>query len=140
MTFEFQDDEPVSRASGAGRTPEPNPFIAPVQSIALKTNPETGKPLAKSFVVDHDGSDDAVAHVNKLLRQLGKAGGACEPPVTCYRHAEPLTEKRGNKTVEVKGKVKIVFWTGPRQVKGHKPTDPAATQNTNQVEPQPATV
>ena len=125
MTINFVPTEPVARTGGPGRTAEPNPFTDAVQSIAMKTNPKTGKPLALEFNTDHanrgNNADQYTKWEGKLKRQLSQAGAASTPPVTVISAIEPV--KTGPKGKEVDSPIKstVTFWTVARQLRPRKP-------------------
>lgn len=107
--FTFAATEIPSSRSSAGRRPEPNPFIDAVADLVDRD----GKPIdeALSFVVDSHTWE--TPQVQKLARQLSKAGKA--HGVSVY--------KRFDATPDGQGTV-ITFWTQTRHKGGRKPAQP----------------
>lgn len=137
MSFTFADAQPI-KTEGTGRTAEPNPFLEIVQEIALKTDPETGKPVAKAFTVEHkDTAEDRKSVIAKIKRQFSAAGEKSDPKVTVVSKDAPVQEsiKGGAKgaTVDSATKTLITFWTVKRQNRPRKPaeTATASTPQTN---------
>jgi hypothetical protein len=120
MTIVFADAKPLTVA-GPGRTAEPNPFTEVIKAIALVKDKE-GKPVAKSFTVTHEGTEEArKSAIAKVKRQTSEAGKKNTPAVTVYVSGTP---------VQVKGKdsatdTLITFWTVDRQSRPRKPKDAA---------------
>ncbi len=107
MSYTFTDD--VADETARGRVKGDNPFDDVVASIALKT--KDGKPLAKAFVEEFDGTDENFKVItNRLTRLLREAGLALETPVSV-----PVRfEVKGNKEIKVK------FWTTAKVVRPRK--------------------
>ena len=115
MTLIFEDAQPV-QTGGPGRTPDPNPYLDVMGSIALKTD-SAGKPIAKAFVLDVDPKDGEVARkqTDRTLDKLRKAGKVHNVSV---RTADaPVNDGKGK---PVAGKVRITFWTIKRIVRPRK--------------------
>lgn len=126
MTINFEDDKYVPQA-GSGRQAEPNPYTDIIAAIALKTDPDTGKPQAKGFTLEHDGTDEARDKaIAKVRRQMSLAGEANEPPVTVHVTPKPVTNPV-NKTVS-KTKTRIVFWTTKKQRRPKKAQQTTTTE------------
>lgn len=122
MTIVFADAKPLTVA-GPGRTAEPNPFTDVIKAIALVTDKE-GKPVAKSFTVTHEGTEEArTKAVRKIKSQTSKAGEKNVPAVTVYVVGTPAkTGPKGKETDSATDTV-ITFWTVKRQ---SRPRTPAA--------------
>lgn len=127
MTIVFADAKPLTVA-GPGRTAEPNPFTEVIKEIALVTDKE-GKPVAKSFTVTHEPTEDArKAAIAKVKRQTSKAGEKNTPQVTVYVAGTPVQVKGKDSATETT----VTFWTVKRQ---SRPRTPAAAPAVATVEP-----
>lgn len=116
--LEFVDATPVKR-TGAGRPAEPNPFADVVKSIAGQVDSE-GKPLARAFSMTYrDGNDDDKKTLDKFLRQLSDAGTLTTPQVTVHKDVSPTRSADGKR--DLKDKITVTFWTGPRITRQRKP-------------------
>lgn len=113
----FTDAEPIVNAPG--RKAADNPFTEVIAAIAGKTNPNTGKPLAKSYVETHKaGERDKVQ--NRVRRQLGDAGDALDTPVTVRSAFVPVKVKdaKGKDTnTNSETETTVTFWTRDKIVK-----------------------
>jgi len=108
MTLEFVDAEPVAISrGGAGRKAQPNPFAEVVAAIALKTNPATGKPVAKAVPIPTGTDDEVKKTVARMKAQVSKAGLLCNPQVSTY------SIPNDDLTV-------LTFWTVPKINKPRK--------------------
>lgn len=124
----FVDAEPIVNAPG--RKAADNPFSEVIAAIAGKTNKETGKPVAKSYVETHEaGARDKMQ--NRVRRLLSDAGDALNPAVTVRTAFVPIKVKdvKGNET-DSDTQTAVTFWTRSKIVK--KSTDVAGTASTPQ--------
>lgn len=126
-TFEFADAEPITRVGGPGRTAEPNPFLGIITEIALKINPQTGKPVTKSFDFPYKDTEEDQKTLRRYKRQLTDAGLLVNPQVTVYSPSEPATRTnaQGKKAI-IPNTMRITFWTVPKIHKPRKPETSAS--------------
>ena len=108
-SFTFDDAEVVPGTGGGGRPAAENPFTGIVAAIALKTT-DNGKPVAKSFVVSSDDTEQHVTDLNRVKRQLADAGKANDPAVSVQVRANVETPTRST----------VTFWTIKRIVRTKK--------------------
>lgn len=112
----FEEAEYV-KPEGTGRKADPNPFLDVVADIALKTDPKTGKPVARATVIEHVEGDRDKA-VGRIKRRLSEAGAQNDPPVSVPAVARPVVNPVNKK--ESATKTRITFWTTKRQERPRK--------------------
>jgi hypothetical protein len=113
LTF---DDADVVVNTNGGRNKEFNPYTDVIAAIALKTNPETGKPVAKKFVLTTPKDESDKTALARVRRQLSDAGKNNDPSVS----VQVRDEATGT------GTNAITFWTIKRIVKTVKPAEVSA--------------
>jgi len=114
MSYNFEKSVPVTM-TGVGAKKMDNPFTDAVKSIAWKNDEATGKPLALSFVEEHDGGEESVTLINRIKRMLQEAGAALETPGTVRRHVETVKDGKGKVTGS-----RITFWVVKLQERPRK--------------------
>lgn len=129
--LQFEDATPVKRPFSGGRQALPNPYVDVISDIALKTN-DKGEPVAKAFLLTHEGVGDTEVDVierdrNRVTRQMSDAGKNNEPPVTVrvvFEDANVEEQKRPGQPKETTYRTKVTFWT----VKRHAPRTKKTTE------------
>ncbi len=136
MTYTFEDAEPI-KAEVAPKEKAPNPFKDVVAAIALKTNPETKKPLAKAFKETFEDADDRKTIVGRVKRLTSEAGAANDPAVTVRVDdktlSEPVVDAKGN--IKTLGTILFTIWTVKRQMRPKTATQTASTPQSVPVTP-----
>lgn len=91
-TYEFTAATPVPRAGrqGAGRRPDPNPFLEAVKAIVGQTNGD-GTPEARQAVVvlDSGRGETYKQRYSRIRRQLTAAGKECGDDVSISMDLTP---------------------------------------------------
>lgn len=119
----FADAEYVAPAGGPGRERLPNPFDTIVQTIAMKVDEKTKKPVAKALTFEHpsrasekpEDAKEIERIIAKYKRQLSDAGDHSDPRVTVKTNITPAVNPVNKKPSATKSV--LTFWTVKRQTR-----------------------
>ncbi len=132
--FDFEDAQPVTRPFSGGKQAEPNPFTDIIAAIALKVNQDTGKPVAKSFVITHDDEESVIKDRRKVTRQTSQAGRNNDPQVTVrisFTDENDIIKSGPNQGNVRTYRTRVTFWTvKPYQSKTRKDENNAPDNDT----------